>query len=158
MSFNFMASVTICSDFGATKNKVSHYFHCSPTFCHEVMGLDIMILFFLKLFLSQLFHSLFLFIKRLFSSSSLSAIRVVSPANLKLLIFLPAILILVCAYISYMSRVTIYNLDVSIPYLEPVCHSMFISNSCFLTCIQISQETGQMVWYFNILKNFHHLL
>ena len=26
--FNFMAAVTICSDFGAPQNKVSHYFHC----------------------------------------------------------------------------------------------------------------------------------
>ena len=29
-SFNFMATVTICSDFGAPKNKVSHCFHCFP--------------------------------------------------------------------------------------------------------------------------------
>ena len=29
-SFNFMAVVTICSDFGAPKNKVSHCFHCFP--------------------------------------------------------------------------------------------------------------------------------
>ena len=44
--------------------------------------------------LSQLFHSLlFTFIKRLFSSSSLSAIRVVSSAYLTLLIFLLAFLI-----------------------------------------------------------------
>ena len=27
-SFNFMAAVTICSDFGAQENKVSHCFHC----------------------------------------------------------------------------------------------------------------------------------
>ena len=27
-SFNFMAAITICSDFGAQKNKVSHCFHC----------------------------------------------------------------------------------------------------------------------------------
>ena len=40
--------------------------------------------------------SSFTFIKRLFSSSSLSAIRVVSPACLRLLIFLPAILIPPC--------------------------------------------------------------
>ena len=39
----------------------------------------------------------FTFIKRLFSSSSLSAIRVVSSAHLRLLIFLPAILIPACA-------------------------------------------------------------
>ena len=29
-SFNFMAAVTICSDFGAQENKVSHCFHCFP--------------------------------------------------------------------------------------------------------------------------------
>ena len=40
--------------------------------------------------------SSFTFIKRLFSSSSLSAIRVVSSAYLRLLIFLPAILIPAC--------------------------------------------------------------
>ena len=39
--------------------------------------------------LSQLFHSPLTFIKRLFSSSSLSAIRLVSSAYLRLLIFLP---------------------------------------------------------------------
>ena len=31
-SFNFMAAVTICSDFGAPKNKVSHCFHCFPIY------------------------------------------------------------------------------------------------------------------------------
>ena len=42
----------------------------------------------------------FTFIKTLFSSSSLSAIRVVSSACLRLLIFLPAILIPACASFS----------------------------------------------------------
>ena len=42
----------------------------------------------------------------------------------------------------------------SFPYLEPVCCSMSSSNCCFLTCIQISQEAGQVVWYFHLLKNF----
>ena len=28
------------------------------------------------------------------------------------------------------------------------------SNCCFLTCIQISQEAGQVVWYSHIFKNF----
>ena len=32
VSFNFMAAVTICSDFGAQKNKVSHCFHCFPIY------------------------------------------------------------------------------------------------------------------------------
>ena len=42
----------------------------------------------------------------------------------------------------------------SFPYLEPVCCSMSSSNCCFLTCIQISQESGQVVWYSHLLKNF----
>ena len=40
------------------------------------------------------------------------------------------------------------------PYLEPVCCSMSSSNYWFLTCIQISQEAGQMVWYSHLLNNF----
>ena len=31
---------------------------------------------------------------------------------------------------------------------------MSSSNCCFLTCIQISQETGQEVWYSNFFQNF----
>ena len=31
---------------------------------------------------------------------------------------------------------------------------MFSSNCCFLTCIQVSQETRQAVWYSHLLKNF----
>ena len=42
----------------------------------------------------------------------------------------------------------------SFPGLEPVCCSMSSSNCCFLTCIQISQEAGQVVWYSHIFKNF----
>ena len=42
----------------------------------------------------------------------------------------------------------------SFSYLEPVCCSMSSSNCCFLTCIQISQEAGQVVWYSHLYKNF----
>ena len=42
----------------------------------------------------------------------------------------------------------------SFPHLEPVHCSMSGSNCCFLTCIQISQEAGQVVWYSHLLKNF----
>ena len=41
----------------------------------------------------------------------------------------------------------------SFSYLEPVCCSMSSSNSCFLTCIQISQEAGQVVWYSHLSQN-----
>ena len=42
----------------------------------------------------------------------------------------------------------------SFSYLEPVCFSMSSSNCCFLTCIQISQEAGQVVWYAHLFQNF----
>ena len=42
----------------------------------------------------------------------------------------------------------------SFSYMEPVCCSMSSSNCCFLTCIQVSQEAGQLVWYSHLLKNF----
>ena len=98
----------------------------SPSVCHEVMGPDTMILIFWKLSFKPAFLlSSFISIKRFFSFSSLSAIRVVSSAYLKLLIFLPAVLIPVCAsssltfpviYSAYklISSVTIYSLDVLI--------------------------------------------
>ena len=55
-SFNFMAVVTICSNFGAQENKVCHSLHCFPVYfpwsdgtrCHE---------FFECWVLSQIFHS-----------------------------------------------------------------------------------------------------
>src|SRR5574341_942407 len=31
------------------------------------------------------------------------------------------------------------------------------SNCCFLTCIQISQEAGKVVWYSHLLKNFQEM-
>ena len=42
----------------------------------------------------------------------------------------------------------------SIPDLEPVFCSTSSSNCCFQTCIQISQETGKVVWYSHLFKNF----
>ena len=69
----------------------------SPSICHEVMGLDAMILVFWKWSLKPTFSlSSFTFITKLFSSS-LSAVSVVSSAHLRLLIFLLAILIPACA-------------------------------------------------------------
>ena len=40
------------------------------------------------------------------------------------------------------------------PDLEPVCCSMYSPNCCFLICIQISQEAGQVVWYSHLFQNF----
>ena len=41
----------------------------------------------------------------------------------------------------------------SFPNFETVCCSMSSSNYCFLT-IQVSLETGKVVWYSRLLKNF----
>ena len=46
----------------------------------------------------------------------------------------------------------------SFSYLEPVYCSMSSSNCCFLTCIQVSQEAGQVVWYSHLSKNFHQFI
>ena len=78
-NFNLMAAVTICGDFGAQENKV---YHC---------------ICWILSFKPAFSLSSFTFINRLFSSSSLSAIRVVSSAYLRLLIFHPAVLIPACA-------------------------------------------------------------
>ena len=48
-NMHFMAAVTICSDFGAQKNKVSHCFHCFPIYlpwsdgtrCHDLTFLNV---------------------------------------------------------------------------------------------------------------------
>ena len=97
MSFNFMAAVTICSDFGTWEKKVYHCFHCFPLYLPWSDGTGCQDLSFWMLSFKPTFSLSFTFIKRLFSSSSLSAIRVVSSAYLRLLIFLPVTLIPACA-------------------------------------------------------------
>ena len=46
----------------------------------------------------------------------------------------------------------------SFPYWEPVCGSMSSSNCCFLSCMQISQKAGQVVWYSFLFQNFPHFV
>ena len=71
----------------------------SPSICHQVMGLDPMILVFWMLSFKTAFSLFSLtFTKRFFSSSSLCAIRMVSSADLRLLIFL--LVIMISAYAS----------------------------------------------------------
>ena len=86
-----MAAVTICSDFGAPKYKVWHCFPIYFPWSDGTIGHDLSLLN--VGFNPAFLLSTFTFIKRFFSSSSLSAIRVASSAYLRLLIFLPVILI-----------------------------------------------------------------
>ena len=55
---HFMAAVNIHSDFGAQENKICHCFPFSPSICHEVMGLDVMILGFFNIELQASFFTL----------------------------------------------------------------------------------------------------
>ena len=42
----------------------------------------------------------------------------------------------------------------SFPNFEPGYSSVSVSNCCFLTCIQISQQTDKVVWYYQLFNNF----
>ena len=87
-----MAEVTIQSGFGDQENKVCRCFHFFPIYFpwNDKTGSS-----FFERWVKKTAFSLssFTFIKRLFSSSSLSAIKMVSSAYLRLLIFLLTILI-----------------------------------------------------------------
>ena len=58
-----------------------------------------------------------------------------------------------CLHISWISRGQYIALMYSFPDLEPVICSMSGSTYCFLTCMQVSQETGKMVWYSHLFRN-----
>ena len=53
---------------------------------------------------------------------------------------------------------TVYSLTLSFPNLEPVCYSMFSSNCCFLTCIQVSRMQVKGSGMPISLRIFHSLL
>ena len=113
----------------------------SPTICHEVIGPDSMILVFWMLSFKPTFQlSSFTFIKRLFSSSSLSAIRMVSSAYLRLLIFLLAILIPACVSSSpaFLMMYTAYKLNKQGDSIQP-WHTPFpIWNQSVIPCPVLS--------------------
>ena len=120
-----MAAITICSVFGAQKNKVWHCFHCFPIY-FPWSGPDAMIFVFWMLSFKPPFSlSTFTFIKRLLSSSSLSAIRVVSSSYLRLFLFLPAILIPTCVS-SSPAFLKMY----SIPNKPPKVVDIFLFSGC----------------------------
>ena len=130
------------------------------------MGLDAMILVFWTLSFKPTFSlSSFTIIKRLFSSSSISAIgwchlRIWGYWYFFWKPWFQFVLHVACIWhdifciedkqAGWHFTALIY----SFPNLESACCSMSVSNCCFLTCIQISQETCQVVWYFHLLHNF----
>ena len=87
----FMATVSMNSDFVAQEEEICHCSTFSPI-CHDMMGPDavnLVVGFFLIFYFKLTFLlSSFTFLKTFFHSSSLSGIRVVSSAYVRLLTFL----------------------------------------------------------------------
>ena len=105
----------------------------------------------------------FTFIKRLFSSSSLSPIRVVLSAYLMLLIFLLAVLIpaSVSSSLAFCVMYSAYKLNKQGDSIQP-CTPFPILNQPVVKAlivaswprIQVSHKTVKMVWYSHLFKNF----
>ena len=113
----------------------------SQSIWHEVMELGTMIFVFWMLgFKSTFLLSSFTFIKRIFSSYLLSAIRVVSSAYMKLLIFLQAILIPDCASSSpaFLMMYSAYKLNKQGDNIQP-WHTPFpIWNQSVVPCLVLT--------------------
>ena len=133
-SFNFIAAVTICSDFGVQENKVSHCFHCFPIYLRWSGRTRWHYLHFWMFGVKPAFSlSSFTFIKRLFSFSSL---RVVSSAYLRLLIFLPAILIPAYApySLAFCKMYSAYKLNEHGDNVQPLHPPFPIWNQSIVPC------------------------
>ena len=171
MSFNFMASVTVHSDFGAQENKICHCFHCFPIYlplrdgtkCHDLSFLNVE-------FKPAFSPSSFTFIKRLFNSSSLSSIRVVSSAYLRLLICLPEILIPAWAscYLAFCMMYSAYKLNNQGDDIQPWYTLFPIWNQSIVPCPVLTvgswpsyRFVRRQIWWSGILiswRIFHSLL
>ena len=105
------------------------------------IGLDATILVFWILSSKSAFScSSFIFMKRLFSSSLLYAIRVVPSAYLRLLMFLPAILIPSCASFSpaFHMMYSAYNLNKQSVNIQPWCTPLPILNLFADPCLVLT--------------------
>ena len=135
-----MASVTVYSDFGA-QEKIYHCFHFFPLYLPWINGIIAMILVFLMMNFRPAFpHSSSTFIKRLYSSFSLSAIRVVSSVYLRLLIFLLAILIPACISSSpaFLMMYSAYKLNKQGDYKQPWCTPFPILSQSVVSCLVLT--------------------
>ena len=103
------------------------------TGCHDLCFLN-------KSFKPTLSHSSVTFIKRLFSSSSLSAIRVVSSAYLRLLIFLLAVLFPACASSSaaFLTMFSVYKLNKQGDNIQPWCTPLPVWNQSVVSCLVLT--------------------
>ena len=113
----------------------------SPSICCYVMGPDPMIFVFWMLSFKPAFSLYsFTFIKRLFSSSLLSTIRVLLSPYLRLLIFLPAILIPACASSrpAFRMMYSAYKLNKQGDSIQPWCNPFPILNQSVVPCLTVA--------------------
>ena len=113
----------------------------SPSICHEVIGPDAMILVFLMLSFEPAFSlSSFIFIKSLFSFSSLSASRVIVSAYLRFFIFFLAILIQACDSSSLAFRMiySAYKLNKQGDNIQPLHTPFMIWNQSVVPCLVLT--------------------
>ena len=131
-----MAAVTIHSNSGAQENKICHCFCFSPFYLPWNDGIRCHNLSFLNVEFQAIFPlSSFTLIKRIFSSSSLSVIRVISAAYLMLLIFFPSILILDCESFSpaFHTMSSAYKLNKQDDNIQPCCAPFPILNQSIVS-------------------------
>ena len=165
-----MAAITMCIDIGSQKIKSLTVSTVSPSICHEVMEPDAMILLYWMLsFKSTCSLYSFNLIKRLFSSSWLSAIKLVSSVYLWLLIFLLVILIPACASSSptFLVMYSAYKLNKQGDNMQPWYYPLLIWNQSVATCPVLTVASWpanrflrRQVWWSDIpisLRIFHSL-
>ena len=135
------------------KNKVWHCFHCFPIYFPWSDGTRCHDLHWMLSFKPACSLSSLTFIRGLFSFSSLSAIRVVSSAYLRLLIFLPATLIPACTSSSPAFLImysAYYKLNKQGDNKQPRCTPFPILNDCFNSWITFDQGHGVVILMFTV--------
>ena len=148
-----MAAVTICSDFGGPPPKKKKSLTLFPLFiylpwsvgigCHDHRFWNVE-------FKPAFPLSSFTLIKRLFSSSSLSALRVVSSAYPRLLIVLPAIFLPACASSSLAFRMmySAHKLNKQGDNVQPWCIPFPIWNQSVVPCLVLTVGSWWLTYKF----------
>ena len=137
-----MAAVTIRSDFRAQEGEICHCVHIYPFYspwsneagCHDLGFFFFFLIFSFDLALSL---SSFTLIKRLFSSSSLSFLRVLSSASLRLFMSLPTILIPACHSSNpvFLMMCSLYKLKGVTADRPVIFHMCVYAHVCVYICV-----------------------
>ena len=159
-----MAAVTICSDLRTQEKEICYCFLLFHFYLPWVMGLDAIVLVFLILSFKPAFSlSSFTLIKRLFSSSLLSAIKVVSSTYLRLLMFLLAILspARYSSSLAFIMMCSVYMLNKQGDNKQPCCTPFSILNNSVVP-FRVLTVASQIRWSGiplpHLFKSFPHFV